>query len=735
MGIKKSKRPPRRARARLGNKIKLFLKLNAIFAVLGIVGVGGVFAYYAEDLPSPASMQELKIAESTKIYDKTGKILLYEIHGEQKRTIIPLDEVPPYVKEATIVAEDDDFYNHFGIDLAGIARAVLTNLKRQTVLQGGSTITQQLIKNMYLSPERTLARKVKEVILAVELELKYSKEEILAFYLNAVPYGSNAYGIEAAAQTFFNKHAPDLTLAESALLASLPKAPTYYSPFGNNPDKLEARHAYVLDRMYELGYITDEELASAYAEKISYSPSGNTGIKAPHFVMYVREHLQKEYGEEYLKNAGLSVVTTLDWDLQQAAEEIVREWGDKNEKRFGAQNAALIALDPSSGHILAMVGSRDYFDVENDGNVNVTNRLRQPGSSFKPFGYAAAFEKGYTPDTLIFDVETNFGVQGTKEYIPKNYDEKFRGPITFKEALAQSINVPAVKVLYLAGIRDTIQLAKNLGITSLTDPTRYGLSLVLGGGEVTLLEETSAYGVFAQEGIRNAHTPILSIVSNTGEILEEFTPSPNEVLDPQIARLITSILASNDLRAPVFGERNYLSLGSIPSAAKTGTTQEYRDAWTVGYTPDIAVGVWVGNNDNTQMHDAAGSKAAAPIWYNFMKKAYEITGWDPRPFTPPASVTTQKPILNGILPSEPHSLLYFIKKDDPQGPPPISPEGDPQFQPWEEAIHKWVQEELLKRAEGNATSSFPFELGGAGENATGTPLGPQSGSATAGQAD
>jgi len=562
---------------------------------------------------------------------------------------------------------------------------------------------------MYLSPERTLSRKVKEVILAVELELKYSKEDILAFYLNAVPYGSNAYGIEAAAQTFFNKHASNLTLAESALLASLPKAPTYYSPLGNNPEKLQARQEYVLGRMHSLGYITTDELAAARAEEISYTLGEDTGIKAPHFVMYVREYLENGYGQESLKDAGFSVVTTLDWDLQQAAEEIVREWGDTNEKRFGAGNAALIAIDPASGHILAMVGSRDYYDVENDGNVNVTNRLRQPGSSFKPFGYAAAFQKGYTPDTLIYDVETNFGVQGTKEYVPKNYDEKFRGLVTFKEALAQSINVPAVKVLYLAGVRDTIQLAQDLGITSLTDPTRYGLSLILGGGEVTLLEETSAYGVFSQEGVYNAHTPISSIVSKTGEILEEFTPRPNEVLEPEVARLITSILSDNDLRAPVFGERNYLSLGSIPSAAKTGTTQDYRDAWTVGYTPDIAVGVWVGNNDNSQMYDAPGAAAAAPIWYNFMKKAYEIRDWDPPGFTPPKGAPASQPILNGILPSEPHSLLYFIKKEDPQGEAPKNPENDPQFLLWEEAIHKWIQESSSTstniNVEENATST------------------------------
>ena len=702
-------------------KLKLFLNAALALAAFGFIGVFGIFAYYAKDLPSPASISELKVAESTKIYDRTGKILLYDIHGEQKRTVIPIEETPAYIKYATIVAEDDSFYRHFGVDFKGIARAMISNIKRQGVVQGGSTITQQLIKNIYLTPERTIARKIRELILAIEMEIKYSKEDILSFYLNIVPYGSNAYGIEAASQTFFNKHAKELTIAEASLLASLPKAPTYYSPFGNNPDKLDKRQKYVLSRMLSLGYITEEQYEEAKTTKIKYN-GDTTGIKAPHFVIRTIEYLEERYGKYKLKNSGFSVITTLDWELQEEAEKIVKKWAEINEERFGAKNAALIAIDPKTGQILAMVGSRDYFNQENDGNVNVTTRLRQPGSSFKPFAYAKAFEKGYTPDTVIFDVETNFGVQGTEEYIPQNYDESFRGPITFKEALAQSINVASVKVLYLAGVADTIKLAKSMGISSLNEPDRYGLSLVLGGGEVTLLDEASAYGVFSQEGIYNKPTGILEITDKDGATIEKFSSSGKKVMDAQIARLVTSVLSNNDYRAPLFGYNSRLNLGDINAAVKTGTTQEYRDAWTVGYTPDVVVGVWVGNNDNSKMNEGTGISAAAPIWNEFMKAIYSIKEYPVKQFTPPEPIETNKPILNGSLGGsitlqidklsgkrateytppelieersyyEPHSLLYFVKKDNPQGDRPSNPDSDSQFQAWEEGIQEWISKE------------------------------------------
>lgn len=711
----------RRKKSKFGI-ITLFIKLGLSIAVLGIIAVGGIFAYYARELPSPSSIRELKIAESTKIYDRSGKILLYDIHGEQKRTIVPLSDIPQYMKTATLMAEDDDFYNHFGVDFKSMARAMIKNIEGQTVLQGGSTITQQLIKNIFLTPERTFSRKIKELILTLEMELKYSKDEILDFYLNAVPYGSNAYGVEAAAQTFFGKHARDITLAESALLASLTKATSYYSPFGSNTDELKKRQFYILERMRNAGYITAEDLELAKREDASYVYEAS-GIKAPHFVMYIRDQLEKNFGDTQLKNDGLIVTTTLDWELQQEAERIVLEWAEKNKKRFNAENAALVAIDPNTGQILAMVGSKDYFNKEIDGNVNVAIRPRQPGSSFKPFAYAKAFEKGYTPDTIVVDAKTNFGVYGAKEYIPENYDEKFKGPITLKEALAQSRNVPAVKVLYLAGLADTINLAHSMGITSLKqDTSHYGLSLVLGGGEVTLLEQTAAYGVFAQDGVYNKPAAILSIVSNNGKKLYESSPDPKEILAPQIARLITYILSNNTLRAPLFGVKSPLHIENIPSAAKSGTTQEYRDAWTMGYTPKIAVGVWVGNNNNSKMNKADGVKAAAPIWNEFMQKTYTIKQWVPEEFAAPEPINTDKPILAGSLSApvtlpidivsgkiateytpkelieektfhELHSILYYVDKDNPRGEPPTNPEHNPQFILWEEGVKKWVEEQ------------------------------------------
>src|SRR3989344_5535217 len=699
--------------------IKTLLKLSVILSIFATLTVTGVFMYYAKDLPSPESINNLNIAESTKIYDRTGKVLLYDIHGEQKRTIVPFDDIPKYAKQATIVAEDNSFYEHFGIDARGIARAMLKNLRVAGVSQGGSTITQQLIKHVYLSPERTIPRKVKEIILAIEMEFKYSKDEILDFYLNIVPYGSNVYGIEAASQMFFNKPAKDLTLAESAILASLLKGTTYYSPFGNNPDKLKERQEYILNRMYSLGYIEQDELDTALLENIKYQ-SNTTGINAPHFVMYVREYLANKYGEDTLKVSGFNVITTLDWELQQEAERIIKESAERNEKSYDAENAALVAIDPTTGHILAMVGSRNYFDQEIDGNVNVAIRPRQPGSSFKPFAYAKAFEKGYTPDTVVYDVETNFGVFGAKEYTPHNYTEKFVGPITLKEALAQSINVPAVKILYLVGVKDTINLAKSMGITTLKNPDTYGLALVLGGGEVTLLDETSAYGVFSQDGVRNPPIVVLSVTSH-GKTIEEFKTMPIQVIQPQIARLITAILSNNDLRAPLFGTNSYLNLANIPAAVKTGTTQEFRDAWTIGYTKDIVVGVWAGNNDNSPTKAGGGSRTASPIWSEFMKTTYKVKQWRPKNFDPPNPIITGKPILNGLAGgsqivntdaisgklateytppelikqkvyyTEPHSILFFVDKDDPQGENPSNPAKDPQFSLWEEAINKWVE--------------------------------------------
>jgi 1A family penicillin-binding protein len=741
----KSYRKIRRERRGLKKLFILFIWL----CVLGFILIVGVFAYFAKDLPSPEQITERRMVESTKIYDRTGKFILYDVHGEEKRTVIPFEEIPQYVKDATLVIEDDNFYHHFGLDFRAIIRAFLANLGGQEIAQGGSTMTQQFIKNAILTPERTFTRKIKEAILAIEMEIKYSKDEIFSFYLNQVPYGSNAYGIEAAAQTFLNKNTKDLSIAESAFLAALPQAPSYYSPYGSHLDEVLVRQSYILERMKKFGYITEEEFIQAQEEELELAPVASS-IKAPHFVMYVREYLEENYGKEYMEKAGLKVYTTLDWDFQQIAEKTVLEGVQSNIKNYNAHNAALVAIDPKTGQILAMVGSKDYWAEpypENcipgtigknscrfEPNVNVVVSNRQPGSSFKPIAYATAFEKGFTPDTMIFDLKTEFAVEGAESYIPQNYDDRFRGPISFRQALAQSLNVPSVKVLYLAGLNDTLNNAQDMGIETLKDRSRFGLSLVLGGGEVKLLEETSAFGVFATEGIKHPTNFILKIEDSNGGILEEYKEESDRILGVQITRLISDILSDEQSRAPMFGSHSKLYLADRPAAAKTGTTQEYRDGWTIGYTPSLVAGVWAGNNDNTSMREGAGIYVAAPIWNEFMKLAYEnkLNADDedreqdnyfnlpeePEEFTKPESIETDKDILNGKFTDEirvyvnkennklatnstppelleeriyhkAHCVLYYLNKNNPQA----SGDGknDSQFNNWEGPVNNWAE--------------------------------------------
>jgi len=682
-----------------------------------------LFIYYSKDLPSKNNVGSVYNAESTKMYDRTGTVVLYDIYDVQKRTVVSYDDIPGYVRDATIVAEDDNFYQHFGIDVTGIIRGVVLKPLSGERAQGGSTITQQFIKNALFTPRQGVAprspwRKVKEAILAIELEWKYSKDDILTFYLNQIPYGSSAYGVETASQTYFEKSVRDVTVGEAALLAALPNAPSYYL---NNPDQLEARRQYVLTRMHDLGYITEDQYVEAKNEKIAVSET-YTGITAPHFVLEVRSQLEEKYGTAFVEQGGLKIITTLDATAQRVAEEAVSQWEGRNTN-YRAQNAALTAIDPYTGQVLAMVGSKDYFNEDIDGNVNVAMRPNQPGSSFKPFAYAEAFRKGYTPDTILYDVPTEFnpscpasatggvGGNGGACYHPKNYDLAYYGPMRMKEALAQSRNVPAVKTLYLAGVKDTVELATEMGITTLTDPDRYGLALVLGGGDVTLLEETAAFGVFATRGTRNNPAFILEVRDNSGEILEEFSQDSKEVLESEIADQITYALSVNEFRAPVFGSQNYLNIPGLAVAAKTGTTQEYRDAWTVGYTPSISVGVWVGNNDNSPMAGGAdGSVVAAPIWNTFMRQFYaqkqndlqqqkESAHYFKLPsvqeessFDQPSIPRTGKAVLDGVVnPQNPHSILHDVLKDDPQGGAPSNPaDSDSLYNNWERAVRAWA---------------------------------------------
>jgi len=594
-----------------------------------------LFVYYAKDLPRPEKFTERVFAQSTKIFDRTGKIVLYELYGEEKREIIPLSEIPEHLKWAIISAEDAKFYSHRGIDINAIFRSLWTDIKLGKPVYGGSTISQQLIRSTFLSLEKTPKRKIREIILTIELERRYSKDQILEWYLNQVPFGPNIYGVEAAAQTFFEKRTKDLTLAESALLASLIRAPSYLSPYGNHLDELLARKNYILDRMAQEGYITQKEAEEAKKQELVFAKEGHS-IKAPHFVLYVKEQLIQKYGKDFLEKKGLKIYTSLDWDLQKIAEKAVEEGVERN-KRYRAYNASLVAINPKTGEILAMVGSADWFGESFpegcipgknclfDPKVNVaTYKIgRQPGSSFKPFVYATAFEKGYKDTYVVIDEPTNFGIYGGKPYTPQNYDSKFRGPVTLRQALAQSLNVPSVKVLaYLAGVEDSIKTAKKMGITTLNKPSHfYGLSLVLGGGEVKLLDMVSAYGVFATEGLRVPPVSVLKIEDADGNIIEETKKSPRRVLDPESARLINDILSDNKARTPMFGPKSALYFENYQVAAKTGTTNNFKDAWTIGYTPSLVAGVWVGNNDNSPMARQPGVVLAAPIWRQFMEKA------------------------------------------------------------------------------------------------------------------
>lgn len=646
-----------------------WLKAIAIAIFAGILFIASLFAWFSRDLPNPYKINNRPVAQSSKIVDRNGK-LLYEIHGEENRTLVKFEDIPDNVKMATIALEDQDFYKHSGIDFKGIVRGVVLKPLTGQRAQGGSTITQQYVKNALLTSERSLTRKIKEFILSVSLEKIYSKNEILTLYLNEIPYGNNAYGIEAAAKAYFDKSTKDLTLAEAALLASVPQAPTYYNPYGSNTDALMARKNFTLDQMAKLNLIKKEEAEAAKSEVLKFTEK-DEGILAPHFVMYVREQLAEKYGEQKLQEGGFVVTTTLDLDKQQMAEESV-EAARASINALGAKNASLVSMDPKTGEILAMVGSVDYFDKENDGNVNVSIRPRQPGSSLKPIIYAKLFEDGYAPSTMLMDVPTDFG-----NYKPENYDRGYRGPVSVRRALQNSLNIPAVQALALVGVHEATDLANRMGLYSLTDPDRYGLSLVLGGGDVKLIESVNAYSVFAHNGIHNDPIAILKITEASGKVLEEFKPDElknTRVLDETVTFLTSNVLADDQSRAEVFGIGGSLTLPGRPVAAKTGTTDEYRDAWTIGYTPSVVTGVWVGNNDNSPMARGGGAMAAAPIWNSYMRKV--LAGTPVEYFTPPAGIVTARvDALTGMLPLPeipeeikdklPTVEAYFIKGKEP----------------------------------------------------------------------
>ena len=723
--------------------IKKLFYYALIAGAAGLVVVIGIIAYISQDLPDPNSLTERNIQQSTKIFDRTGEHLLYEIFNDENRTIVKLQEgfckddpqkefdpngVPLFALQATLAAEDRAFCSHYGFSPKGLLRAVAFGGSRG----GGSTLTQQLVKNAILTNEYTITRKVKELLLSLELERRYSKDDILQIYFNEIPYGSTYYGIQTASQNFFHKNVNELNLAEAATLAALPQAPTR---FLNNPDQLKARRDWILDSMAELGYQSKEAVDTAKAMGTPVAVKINK-IEAPHFVFYIKEQLEDTYGRRIVEEGGLKVITSLDYDKQKIAEEVITGAVEKDGEKLGFSNSSLVAIDPKNHQILAMVGSKDYFDNDIDGQVNVSLRPRQPGSSFKPIVYAKAFEMGYTPNTLVWDVKTNFA-SSSGSYQPNNYDLQERGPISLRLALQGSLNIPAVKALYLVGVDKALDFADSLGYTTFENRDNFGLAIVLGGAEVTLLDHVNAYSSFANSGTHLPPVSILKVEDAEGHVLDEWKEEAGKrVIKEEAANMLSNVLSDNNARSYVFGLSSPLQLGNRPVAAKTGTTNDYHDAWTIGYTPSLVAGVWSGNNNNDPLTRAGGSTAAAPIWNAFMKKVLEGT---PIEQFPSVSIPqTDKKILNGELSgstvtidrasgklateytpetykeektfAEYHNILFYVNKENPLGERPKNPEKDPAYNNWENAVQAWVKAKSEETGETITQEEAPTEF-------------------------
>ncbi|MBN1263283.1 MAG: PBP1A family penicillin-binding protein [Candidatus Pacebacteria bacterium] len=650
--------------------------LGFLSVLLAILAVGLVFAWYAKDLPSPDKIVRRE-GFSTKIFDRHNQ-LLYEIFADQKRVPVKFEQVPLALQQATIAIEDKNFYQHQGFDPLGMIRAAYKIIVYRR-LQGGSTLTQQLVKNVLLTQKRVLSRKIKEFILAIQIESRYSKDEILTMYLNEAPYGGTAWGVEAASQTYFGKNTTDLNLVESAILAGLPQRPSYYSPFSSEPQAYLGRTRVVLKRMREDGYLSKQQEQDALAEleKIRFVKE-KTDLKAPHFVMYVKSQLEERYGQRMVEQGGLRVQTTLDLELQEKAQEIIAEEIGKVEF-LNITNGAAVVMNPQSGEILAMVGSKDYFDPDYDGKVNVTLALRQPGSAIKPVTYVTAFKKNYTASTLLMDAKTIFPIGfGQPDYEPENYDGKFRGPVQIRFALGSSLNVPAVKMLAMVGIKPMLATAAELGLSTLEpnpeNLSRLGLAVTLGGGEVRLLDLAEAYSSFANGGLKVEPLAILEVADQEGKILEKNQPRTRQrVLSESEAFLINHILADNQARSLTFSSNSALNITDRQVAVKTGTTNDKRDNWTIGWTPELLVGVWVGNNDNSQMKKvASGVSGAAPIWRQII-----LLGLEEKPATtfkiPEGIISAEIDAVSGYRAHDgyPGRLEYFIKGTEPVGEDPV----------------------------------------------------------------
>ncbi len=661
------------------------LSLGTLAVIAGLlvstVGVAAasavaVYNYYAQDLPAPGEIvkQTNEQFKTTRIYDRTGKVLLYEIFDPQggNRTVVPLDQIPANLKNATVALEDRNFWTNPGFDWYGILRAAYTTLRGEQV-QGASTITQQLVKNVLIPPEErivrdpfslaTYNRKAKELILSNEISRRYSKQQILEWYLNGNYYGNLAYGVDAAAEAYFGKHVQDLDLAECATLAAIPQYPAL-NPIDDPQEALKRRNI-VLDQMYLQGYITEAQAIAAKNEKMRVTPK-QFDIRAPHFVFYIRRMLEDMYGPEMVYRGGLTVYTTLDWNIQQTAEQVVRDQVAKLQAdKRNVSDASVVVIQPSTGEIVGMVGSVDYFNRDIDGQVNVAISPRQPGSSFKIFNYLTAFAQGYTAASVLMDVRTVFDDPGNPPYVPENYDRKYHGPVRLRVALASSFNIPAVKLIQQVGVKNVVNTAHRMGINTLNNE-KYGLALTLGGGEVTLLDMTYANSVLANGGLM-AGVPvspqekkpgyreldpvgILKITDANGKVLYNFTqPQTQRIVTPQLSYLMSDILSDNSARTPGFGSNSVLKL-SRPAAVKTGTTSDWRDNWTIGYTPDYAVGVWVGNADNSEMEHISGVSGAGPIWHDIMEKIHQTI--PVHPFVePPGMTRVEVCATSGLLPT------------------------------------------------------------------------------------
>ena len=646
---------------------------KALFILFVAGGFTLSFWYFIlRDLPSPKRLIDREQEVSTKIYDRNG-ILLYTIYKDKNRTPVGLEEIPMHVRLATLAAEDAEFYTHPGFSVRGIIRAVGKNI-RQKELAGGSTITQQLVKNALLSPEKTITRKIREIILSIGVEAVFKKDEILEMYLNEVSYGGTAYGIQEASRVYFAKDVSELTISESAILAGLPKSPTKFSPFGSNPELAILRQKEVLNLMRVNKFITEEEEKKALEHEVVFAPD-KTDIKAPHFVMYVRQMLVETYSEEVVEKGGLEVITSLDYSIQELAQAAVeREIAKLSSLRVG--NGAAIVINPKTGEILAMVGSKDYFDTAADGNVNVTTRPRQPGSAIKVVNYAYALSTNFTPASIISDTPVTFAVTNLPPYTPRNYDGSYRGNISLRSALAESRNIPAVKVLASYGVTKMVETGEKMGITTWTDPSRYGLSLTLGGGETKLIDLANVYATVADEGRKKELISVLKVTNYKGKVLqqnlcsEEFEEpcQKKQAIDPRVAFILTDILKDNPARSPAFGSSSYLVINSHPEVAvKTGTSNDLRDNLTVGYNQDYLTAVWVGNNDNSPMaRVASGVTGASPIWNAIMSallKGSQSTEWE----VPLGVKRVQICALTGTLPCTgcPTKNEWFLEEKAP----------------------------------------------------------------------